>query len=150
MKLRLALGIGALALLIVLMVSWNSSLQRSVEGTIVALGSEQLPGLAPDADDLGALLLCTPRGAWPAQTPDRGGSVLVHVLPFTRVLDGRGRFFTSTARFDTLQAGQRVQIWTTEQTLESQPPQVYAIKIQIVADDAAGADGASCRATAVP
>lgn len=139
MKLRLALGIGALALLIVGLVAWGGSLQRSVAGTIVAVGTQDLPLFAPDADDAGALMLCTPPGDWPAARRDLNGAVFVHVLPFTRVLDGRGWLLSSTSNFAGLHAGQQIQVWTTAETLNSWPPQVYAIKIEITGDTAAQA-----------
>lgn len=135
MKLRLALGIGFLALLIVALASWGSSLQRSVAGTVVAVGTGDLPLFAPDPDDAGALVLCTPAGEWPAASHDLNGALFVHVLPFTRVLDSRGWLLSSASSFENLRAGQQIQVWTSEETAATAPPQVYAIKIEITGDD---------------
>jgi hypothetical protein len=138
MKLRLALGVGALALLIVGLVAWGGFVQRSVIGRIIVVGVEHVPPFARRQDDVGALLICARRGAWPEPASDRDRAVFVHVLPFTRMLDGRGRFLTTAAHFESLRAGQRVQVWTTDDTLASTPPQVDAVKIQIDADPAEG------------
>jgi hypothetical protein len=145
MKLRLALGIGALALLIVGMVAWGGSMQRSVDGTIVAVGAAGLPLFAPAADDLGGLVLCTPEGDWPSRSRAQNGAVFVHVLPFTRVLDARGRLLASAARFESLAAGQRIRVWTTDETVQTWPPQVYAVKIEIAGGPEPGGDPAACR-----
>jgi len=134
MKLRLALGVGALALLILGLVAWGSSTQRSIEGAIVAIGAEALPIAVDGGDDVATLMLCTPAGTWPAQRRDLDGAVLVHVLRFTHVLDARGRFLASASRFENLRPGQRVEVWTTDETLQSWPPQVYAVKIEIAGD----------------
>lgn len=131
MKLRLALGVGALALLILGMMAWSSATQRSVDGTLVAIGAEHLPVFAARADDATVLLLCTPQGSWPARSRELNGAVIVHVLPFTRVLDTRGRFLAAASRIENLQAGQRVVVWTTETTVKTWPPQVDAVKIEI-------------------
>ena len=131
MKLRLALGVGALALLIVGLVAWGGSTQRSIEGTLVAVGAEGLPAFAARADDAVAMLLCTPQGSWPARGRELNGAVIVHVLPFTRVLDARGRFLAAASRVEDLRAGQRVVIWTTETTVKTWPPQVEAVKVEI-------------------
>jgi hypothetical protein len=131
MKLRLGIGIGLLGLLIVGMVAWGSSTQRSISGTIVAVGKRDLPLFAPDAADTGALLLCTPAGDWPARSRELNGAVFIHVPPFARVLDGRGWLLSSTSRFEQLAVGQQIEVWTTDETLESWPPQVYAVKIEI-------------------
>lgn len=138
MKLRLALGIGFLGLLIVGLVAWGGSTQRSITGTIVAVGADDLPIFAPAPAAAGALLLCTPEGEWPARGRELNGMLFVHVMQFTRVLDSRGRFLSSTARFDSLQVGQRIEVWTTEQTEQTDPRQVYAIKIEITGDGAGG------------
>jgi hypothetical protein len=143
MKQRLGLGIGFLALLIVGLVAWGGSLQRSVEGTVVAVGTGDLPLFEPDADDAGALVLCTPAGEWPAASRDLNGALFVHVLPFTRVLDGRGWLLSSASSFENLRPGQRIQVWTSEETSATRPPQVYAIKIEITGDD--GSPAAPCR-----
>ncbi|HEX9370982.1 MAG TPA: hypothetical protein VF897_08250 [Roseiflexaceae bacterium] len=145
MRLRLALGIGALALLIVALVAWGGFTQRSVRGTIAAVGAGDLRQLTLGEDDVGALLLCAPDGGWPAAGQDRGGAVFVHVLPFTRVVDGRGRWMGMTARFESLRAGQRVQVWATNTAVASSPPQIYALKIQIDGDLAAGQAPDTCR-----
>lgn len=131
MKLRLALGVGALALLILGLVSWGSSTQRSIEGNLVVIGAERLPSFATRAGDAAVLLLCTPQGSWPARGRELNGAVVVHVLPFTRVLDTRGRFLAAASRIENLQAGQRVVVWTTETTVKTWPPQVDAIKVEI-------------------
>jgi hypothetical protein len=134
MKLRLGLGIGFLALLIVGLVSWGGSLQRSVAGTVVAVGTENLPLFAPDSDDAGALVLCTPVGEWPAATRELNGVLFVHVLPFTRVLDGRGWLLSSASSFENLRPGQQIEVWTSQETSATWPRQVYAIKIEITGD----------------
>jgi hypothetical protein len=124
-------------------VAWGSSTQRSVSGTIIAVGTDHLPLFAPDADDAGALLLCTPAGDWPAHSRQRNGAVFVHVPPYARVLDSRGWLLSSTSRFEQLQIGQRIEVWTTDETLETWPPQVYAVKIEIdQAPESAEAAGA--------
>jgi hypothetical protein len=150
MKLRLGLGIGALALLIVGLAAWGSSMQRTVDGTIVVVGADGLPGFTPGPDDAGALLLCTPPGTWPAPSRAVSGEVLVHVLPFTRILDSRGRLLPATIRFEALQAGQHIEIWTTNQTEPTTPPQVYATKIQISGDVASGTAGEPCQSASAP
>jgi hypothetical protein len=146
MKLRLGLGIGALALLIVGLAAWGSSLQRTIDGTIVVVGVGSLPGFTLGPDEAGALVLCTPAGAWPARSPAESGQVVVHVLPFTRILDSRGRLLASTIRFESLEAGQQIEIWTTNQTEQTSPPQVYATKIEVTGTLASGAAGEPCQA----
>jgi hypothetical protein len=76
----LALGVGALALLIVGMASWDGFDQPTLSGHILIVGPAGLPPLAAGEDDVAAFSLCVPRG----------GTLFVHVLPFTRVLDARG------------------------------------------------------------
>jgi hypothetical protein len=143
MKLRLALGIGFLALLIVALASWGSSLQRSVAGTVVAVGTDNLPLFAPDTDDAGALVLCTPAGEWPATNHELNGALFVHIQPFTRILDGRGWLLSSASSFEKLRPGQQIEVWTSDETTGTSPPQVYAIKIEITGD--VGAPTAPCR-----
>src|SRR4051794_31750628 len=95
MKLRLALGVGALALLIAGLASWDGFDRPTLSGHIVSAGA------ATSEDDIGAFSLCVPGG----------GTMMVHVLPFTRVLDARGRLFTTATTAAALQPGQRIQIW---------------------------------------
>ena len=137
MKLRLALGVGALALLIVALAGWGGFDRPTLSGRILIVGGANLPPLAAGQDDIGAFSLCVPRG----------GTLFVHVLPFTRVLDARGRLFTTAARVDALQPGQRVQIWTTEDPITFPPPQITALKIKITANAVAGEDPAVCEAS---
>jgi hypothetical protein len=68
----------------------------------------------------------------------------VHVLPFTRVLDARGRLFTTATNVDALQPGQRIQIWTTEEPITFAPPQISAVKIKITGNAVAGENTATC------
>src|SRR5215207_5189321 len=106
MKLRLALGIGALALLIAGLSSWDGFDRPTLSGHILIVGPAALPPLTASEDDVGAFSLCVPRG----------GTMFVHVLPFTRVLDARGRLFTTTTSVAALQPGQRIQIWAIGET----------------------------------
>jgi hypothetical protein len=113
MKLRLALGLGALALLIAALAAWDGFDQPTLSGQILALSASEA-GAA-------TFSLCVPRA----------GTLSVQVLPFTRVLDARGRLFTTAARLDALQPGQRVQIWTTDEPLDPSTRQITAVKIKI-------------------
>jgi hypothetical protein len=133
MKLRLALGLGALALLIAALAAWDGFDQPTLSGQILALSGANLPALS--AGEAGAAFsLCVPRA----------GTLSVQVLPFTRVLDARGRLFTTAARLDALQPGQRVQIWTTTDPLDASPRQITAVKIKITGDAIVGEDPAAC------
>jgi hypothetical protein len=132
---RVALGIGALALLIVGLVAWGGFDQPALNGRVLVVGAAGLPPLAAGEDDIAAFSLCVPRG----------GTVYVHVLPFTRVLDARGRLFTTAADFDTLRPGLRVQVWTTNEPITFSPPQVSAVKIKITADPIEGQASAPCQ-----
>jgi hypothetical protein len=132
MKLRLALGIGALALLIAGLAAWDGFDQPTLSGRIIAVGQGAQP--APAAGDGPAFSLCVPRA----------GTLLVRVLPFTRVLDARGRLFTTAARIDALLPGQRVQIWTTEEPIAASPPQITAVKIKITGNAVAGEHATAC------
>jgi len=134
MKLRLALGVGALALLIVGLASWAGFDRPTLNGHILVVGPAGLPPLAAGEDDVGAFSLCVPRG----------GTLFVHVLPFTRVLDARGRLFTTATNVDALQPGQRIQIWTTEEPITFAPPQISAVKIKITGNAVAGENDATC------
>lgn len=134
MKLRFALGVGALALLIVGLAGWGGLDRPTLSGHILIVGPAGLPALAEGEDDVGAFSLCVPRG----------GTLFVHVLPFTRVLDARGRLFTTAANVDALQPGQRIQIWTTEEPITFAPPQISAVKIKITGNAVAGEDAATC------
>jgi hypothetical protein len=137
MKLRLALGIGALALLIVVLASWHGFDRPTLSGRILVVGPADLPPLTNGEDEITAFSLCVPRG----------GILFVHVLPFTRVLDARGRLFTTAAQVDALRPGQRVQIWTTEEPIIFSPPQISAVKIKITGNAVAGEDAAACEAS---
>jgi hypothetical protein len=133
MKLRLALGVGALALLIAGLASWDGFDQPALSGHILVVRPAGLPPLASAEDDIGTLSLCGPRGT----------AFLVHVLPFTRVLDARGRLFTTATNVAALQAGQRIQIWAIgEPSAVSQ--QISAVKIKIVANAVAGESTTTC------
>ena len=134
MKLRIALGIGLLALLVAGLTAYGGFAQPSFSGRIVEPGALRLAAVPLAEGDIGGTYVCTPHGLWPARRYDLEGAVFVHITRFTRVLDGRGRFLTFPTGVDTLRAGQRVQLWTTETTLNSDPPQVYAVKIVIAAD----------------
>ena len=134
MKLRLALGVGALALLIVGMASWGGFDRPTLSGHILIVGPAGLPPLTAGADDVGAFALCVPRG----------GTLLVHVLPFTRVLDARGRLFTTATTVSALQPGQRIQIWATEEPIAFAPPQISAVKIKITGNAVAGENPEMC------
>jgi hypothetical protein len=79
MKLRLALGIGALALLIAGLASWDGFDRPTLSGHILVVGPGALPPLTSAEDDVSTFSLCGPRGA----------PLFVHVLPFTRLLDAR-------------------------------------------------------------
>jgi hypothetical protein len=136
MRMRVALGIGALALLIVGLVAWGGFDQPTLNGRVLVVGPANLP-LAADKQDIAAFSLCVPRG----------GTVFVHVLPFTRMLDARGRLFTTAARVDALRPGQRVQIWTTNEPITFSPPQVSAVKIKITADPVEGDAASSCQSS---
>ena len=74
----------------------------------------------------------------------RGGTLYAHVLPFTRVLDARGRLFTTATSVDALQPGQRIQIWTTEEPITFAPPQISAVKIKITGNAVAGENPTTC------
>jgi len=134
MKLRLALGIGALALLIVGLAGWDGFDRPTLSGHILIVGPGGLPPLAEGENDVGAFSLCVPRG----------GTLFVHVLSFTRVLDARGRLFTTATSVAALQPGQRIQIWTTEEPITFAPPQISAVKIKITANAVAGEDAGGC------
>ena len=134
MKLRLALGVGALALLIAGLASWDGFDRPTLSGHILMIGPAALPPQAVSADDIGAFSLCV----------QRGGTMFVHVLPFTRVLDARGRLFTTATSMATLQPGQRIQIWTLGETSAATPDQLSALKIKITANAAAGEDASMC------
>jgi len=134
MKLRLALGVGALALLIVGLAGWEGFDRPTLSGHILIVWPAGLPQLAGDEDDVGAFSLCVPRG----------GTLFVHVLPFTRVLDARGRLFTTATSVAALQPGQRIQIWTTEAPITFAPPQISAVKIKITGNAVAGENTETC------
>ena len=134
MKLRLALGVGALALLIVGLASWDGFDRPTLSGHILIVGPAGLPQLAEDEAAIGAFSLCVPRG----------GTLFVHVLPFTRVLDARGRLFTTATSVAALQTGQRIQIWTTEEPITFAPPQISAVKIKITGNAAVGENAGTC------
>ena len=134
MKLRLALGIGALALLIVGLAGWDGFDRPTLSGHILIVGPAGLPPLTEGENDVGAFSLCVPRG----------GTLFVHVLSFTRVLDARGRLFTTATSVAALQPGQRIQIWTTEEPITFAPPQISAVKIKITANAVAGEDAGGC------
>ena len=134
MKLRLALGVGALALLIAGLASWDGFDRPTLSGHILIVGPAGLPPLTEGENDVGAFSLCVPRG----------GTLFVRVLPFTRVLDARGRLFTTASSVDALQPGQRIQIWTTEEPITFAPPQISAVKIKITGNAVAGEDAAAC------
>jgi hypothetical protein len=127
---RVALGIGALALLIVGLVAWGGFDQPALTGHVLVVGPA-----GAGQDDSAAFSLCVPRG----------GTVLVHVLAFTRVLDARGRLFTTAAGFGMLRPGQRVQVWTTNEPITFSPPQVSAVKIKITADPIESQAAAPCQ-----
>jgi hypothetical protein len=137
MKLRLALGVGALALLIVGLAGWDNFDQPTLSGRILLISSTDLPAPSAGQEDSEAFSLCVPRA----------GTLIVHVLPFTRVLDARGRLFTTAARLDALRPGQRVQIWTTQEPSVLSPPQITAVKIKITANAVAGEDATICEAS---
>src|SRR6266540_3725054 len=99
MKLRLALGVGALALLIVGLASWGGFDRPTLSGHILIMEPATLSPLAADADDVGSFSLCVPRG----------GTLVVHVLPFTRVLDARGSLFTTTTNYAVSLHGARLR-----------------------------------------
>jgi hypothetical protein len=132
---RIALGIGALALLIVGLAAWGGCDRPTLSGRIITVGGASMPHLASGEEDVEAFSLCVPRG----------GVLFVHVLPFTRVLDARGRLFTTAARVDSLRPGQRVQIWTTQEPVIFSPPQISALKIRITADGGEGDVDAPCQ-----
>ena len=134
MKLRLALGIGALALLIAGLASWDGFDRPTLSGHILVVGPAGLPPLAAAEDDVGAFSLCGPRGA----------TLLVHVLAFTRVLDARGRLFTTATSVAALQPGQRIQIWTIGEPSAGAPQQIAAVKIKITANAVAGESATTC------
>jgi hypothetical protein len=136
MKLRLALGIGALALLIVGLASWDGFDRPTLSGHILVLGPAGLPPLAGTEDDVATFSLCMPRG----------DPVYVHVLSFTRVLDARGRLFTTATSASALRPGQRIQIWTIGQPSADTPQQISAVKIKITANAAADTDTEACAA----
>ena len=140
MKLRLALGVGALALLIVGLVGWDGFDRPTLSGHILIVGPTGLPPLAGGEDDVGAFSLCVPRG----------GTLFVHVLPFTRMLDARGRLFTTTTNVGALQPGQRIQIWTTDEPITFGPPQISAVKIKITGNAIAGEDVGTCEISVSP
>ena len=137
MKLRLALGVGALALLIVGLANWDGFDRPTLSGHILLVGPAGLPPQAAGADDVGTFSLCVPRG----------GTLFVHVLSFTRVLDARGRLFTTATSAAALQPGQRIQIWTIGQSSAATPQQISAVKIKITANAAAGEDAGTCEAS---
>ena len=134
MKLRLALGIGALALLIAGLASWDGFDRPTLSGHILVVGPAGLPPLAAAEDDVGAFSLCGPRGA----------TLFVHVLPFTRVLDARGRLFTTATSVAALQPGQRIQIWTIGEPSAGAPQEIAAVKIKITANAIAGEGTMMC------
>jgi len=134
MKLRLALGIGALALLIAGLASWDGFDRPTLSGHILVVGPAGLPPLTASEDDVGSFSLCGPRGV----------TLFVHVLAFTRVLDARGRLFTSAMSVATLQPGQRIQIWTIGEPSAGAPQQISAVKIKIIANAVAGEDAGTC------
>jgi hypothetical protein len=134
MKLRLALGVGALALLIAGLASWDGFDRPALSGHILVVGADGLPPLAAAEDDIGVFSLCGPRGT----------TLLVHVLPFTRVLDARGRLFTTATSVAALQPGQRIQIWVIGEPSAGTPQQIAAVKIKITANAVAGERATAC------
>jgi hypothetical protein len=134
MKLRLALGIGALALLIVGLASWDGFDRPMLSGHILIVGPAGLPPLTAGEDDVGTFSLCGPRGA----------HLFVHVLSFTRVLDARGRLFTTATSVAALRPGQRIQIWTIGEPSADAPQQITALKIKIIANAVAGENATMC------
>ena len=134
MKLRLALGLGALALLIAGLASWDGFDRPTLSGHILVVGPAGLPALAAGEADVGAFSLCVPRG----------GTLFVHVLPFTRVLDARGRLITTATSAAALQPGQRIQIWTFGEPSAGALPQIAAVKIKIIANAVAGENAGTC------
>jgi len=134
MKLRLALGVGALALLIVGLASWDGFDRPMLSGHILVVGPAGLPPLTASEDDVGAFSLCGPRGT----------TLFVHVLSFTRVLDARGRLFTTATSAAALQPGQRIQIWTFGEPSAGALPQIAAVKIKIIANAVAGENAGTC------
>src|SRR5689334_14483814 len=147
MKLRIAVGIGLLALLVAGLTAYGDFSRPSLSGRVVEPGALRLAAVPLGEGDIGGTYVCTPRGLWPAQRYDLEGAVFVHITRFTRILDGRGRFLTFPTGVATLRAGQRIQLWTTEATLNSDPPQVYAVKIVIAADPPAEGTIEPCRWT---
>jgi hypothetical protein len=137
MKLRLALGIGALALLIAGLASWDGFDRPTLSGHILVLGPDRLPPLTGVEDDVATFSLCMPRGE----------PIFVHVLSFTRVLDARGRLFTTATSAAALRPGQRIQIWTIGEPTVATPQQISAVKIKITANAAAGEDVESCESS---
>jgi hypothetical protein len=134
MKLRLALGIGALALLIAGLASWDGFDRPTLSGHILIVGPAGLPPLTAGEDDVGTFSLCGPGGA----------HLFVHVLSFTRVLDARGRLFTTATSVAALRPGQRIQIWTIGEPSAVAPQQITAVKIKIIANAVAGENAATC------
>jgi hypothetical protein len=134
MKLRLALGIGALALLIAGLSSWDGFDRPTLSGHILLLGAAALPPQLASADDIEAFSLCV----------QPGGTMFVHVLPFTRVLDARGRLFTTATSAAALRPGQRIQIWTIEDSSDVPSQQLSALKIKITANAVAGENPQTC------
>ena len=134
MKLRLALGIGALALLIAGLSSWDGFDRPTLSGHILIIGVAALPPQIASEDDIEAFSLCA----------QPGGTMFVHVLPFTRVLDARGRLFTTATSAAALRPGQRIQIWTIGEANDSTPQQLSALKIKITANAVAGEDPQAC------
>src|SRR6476659_4087506 len=116
MKLRLALGVGALALLIVGLASWDGFDQPTLSGHILVVGPAGLPPLMASEEGVGSFSLCGPRGT----------ILFVHVPAFTRVLDARGRLFTTATSVAALQPGQRIQIWTIGEPSAGAPQQISA------------------------
>jgi hypothetical protein len=81
------------------------------------------------------VLLCAPAGLRLGTNPDAPARAFVRITESTELLDQRKR---SPSRFRAadLQPGQRVRLWTDGRMLLSEPPQLTATRLSLLADPA--------------
>jgi hypothetical protein len=103
--------------------------------------AEVVQGATGQAGDTITILMCAPAGYGLAngQGP---AQALVQINSSTELLDQRKR---SPAKFrpEVLVPGARVRIWVTDQMLLSEPPQLVATRISLIADPVEGR-GSEC------
>jgi hypothetical protein len=98
--------------------------------------AEVVQGANGQTSDIVVIEMCAPTGYGLAngQGPARA---LVQINSSTELLDQRKR---SPAKFrpEVLESGSRVRIWVLDQMLTSDPPQLVATRISLIADPVEG------------